>query len=122
MGVDFDDMRGIARAVVLGKTGHSTLFQLFDPFDLPLKSVADIDGKPRIFGVEDIPLRASLEGVGMGFDEVFKPIDSGIELSHFGRMILFLLPNCFKQCFGNALQGVGVEVGATVEDVGGRSG
>ena len=87
-----------------------------------LKSVADVDSKSGIFGVEDIPLRASLEGVGVGFNEVFKLVDPSIELAYFGCMVVLSLFNCFEQRLGNALQGVGVEISAAVEDVSGRAG
>ena len=122
LGVDFDDMGGVSRAVVLGEAGHRTLFQLFDPFNFSLKAVADIDGEPGIFGVKDIPFRASLKGVSVGFDEILKSIDPSVELAHFGHVIVFSLLNCFEQRFSDALQGVGVEVGAAVKDVSGRSG
>ena len=79
------------------------MLQLFDPFNFSLKAVADIDSEPGVFDVKDIPLRASLEGVGMGFDEIFESIDSSVELAHFGRMIVFSLLDCFEQCFGDAL-------------------
>ena len=46
MSVDLDDVRSVPRVVVFGETGHRALFQLFDPFDLPLKTVADVDGEP----------------------------------------------------------------------------
>ena len=117
MGVDFDDVGSVAWTVVFGEAGHGTLFQLFDPFDLPLKAVADIDGKPWVLGIEDISFGASLEGVGMGLDQVFESVDPGVELSYFSGMIVFSLFNCFEQGFGDALQGVGVEIGTAVEDV-----
>ena len=117
MGVDFDDVGSIAWTIVFGEAGHGTLLQLFDPFDLSLKAVADVDGKPRVLGIEDVSFGASLEGVGMGFDQVFEPVDPGVELSYFGGVIAFPLFNCFEQGFGDALQGVGVEIGAAVEDV-----
>ena len=119
MGIDFDDVGGISGAVVFGETGHRTLLQLFDPLDLSLKAVADVDGEAWILGVENIPLGASLEGIGVGFDKVFKSVDSGVELPYFSRVIIFSLLDRFEQCFGDSLQGVGVEVGAAVEDVSG---
>ena len=119
MGIDFNDVRGISRAVVFGETGHRALLQLLDPLDLLLKTVADIDGETWIFGVEDIPLRAALEGVGVGFDEVFKSIDPRIELAYLGRVVVLSLFDCLEQRLGDALQGVRVEVSATVKDVSG---
>ena len=119
LSVDLDDVGSVARAVVFGEAGHSTLLQLFDPLNLPLKAIADVDGESGILGIEDIPLRASLEGVGMGFNEVFEPVDSGVELAHFGRVVVFSLFDRFEQGLGDALQGVGVKVGTTVEDVSG---
>ena len=98
------------------------MLQLLDPLDFSLKAVADVDGEPRILGVEDISFRTALEGVGVCLDEVFKSIDSTIELSYLGHMIIFSLFDCFEQGFGDALQGVGVEIGAAVKDVSGRSG
>ena len=112
-------MGSVAWTVVLGEAGHSTLLQLFDPFDFSLKAVADIDGEPGIFGVEDIPLRASLEGVGVGLDEVFESVDPGVELAYFGCVVILSLFDRFKQRLGDALQGVGVEVSTAVEDVSG---
>ena len=96
LSVDLDDVGSVARAVVLGEAGHGALLQLFDPFDLPLKAVADVDSKSGILGIEDIPLRASLEGVGVGFDEVFESVDSSVELAHFGHVIVFPLLDCFE--------------------------
>ena len=93
------------------------MFQLFDPLDFPLKTVADVDGEPRVFGVENVPLWATFEGVSVGFDKVFESIDPTVKLLYFGRVIVFPLLDCFKQRFGDALQGVGVEIGAAVEDV-----
>ena len=89
-------MGGVARAVVFGEAGHSALLQVFDPLDLSLKTVADIDSEPGVLGVEDISFGASLEGVGVGFDEVFKSVDSSVELAHFGHVIIFPLFDCFE--------------------------
>ena len=115
-------MWGVSGAVIFGETGHRTLLQVFDPFDFSLKAVADIDGEAWVFGVENIPLGASLEGVGVGLDEVLESVDPCIELAHFGCMVIFTLLDCFEQGFGDALQGVRVEVSAAVEDVSSRSG
>ena len=122
LGVNFDDVGSVPRAVVFSEAGHGALLQLLDPLDLSLKSVADVDGKPRVFGIEDIPLGASLEGVGMGFDEVFKSVDSSVELAYFSCMVVLSLFNRFEQRLGDALQGVGVEISAAVKDVSGRAG
>ena len=54
----------------------------------------------------------------MSFDEVLESGDSGIELPHFSSVIVLSLLDCFKQSLGDALQGVGVEVGAAGQDVG----
>ena len=117
LGINFDDMRGVARAVVLGETSHGALFQLFDPFDFPLKTIADVNGEAGVFGVKDISFGASLKGVSVGFDEVFESADSSVELAHFSRVIVFSLFDSSEQCLGDALQGVGVEIGAAVENV-----
>ena len=119
LSVDLDDVRGVAWTVVFGEAGHCALLQLFDPLDFPLQTVADVDGEPRVLGVKDIPLGATLEGVGMCFDEVFESIDSGVELSYFSRVIVLSLFDRLEQCFGDPLQGVGVKIGAAVKDVGG---
>ena len=119
LGVNFDDVWGISGTIVFGKAGHCSLLQLFDPFDLSLKAVADVDGETRVFSVEDVSLRASLKGVGMGFDEVFESVDSSVELSYLGHMIIFSLFDRLEQGFGDALQGVGVEVCTAVQDVSG---
>ena len=115
-------MRSVPGAVILGETGDGALLQLLDPFDFPLKAVPDVDSEPGIFGVKDVPLRATLEGVGVGFDEVFEPVDSSVELTYFGCVVVLPLLDRFEQCFGDPLQGVGVKVSAAVEDVSGRSG
>ena len=96
MGIDFNDVGGISRAVIFGKAGHRALLQLFDPFDFSLEAVADIDGKTRVLGVEDVPLRAALKGVGVGFDEVLESIDPRIELAYFGRVVVFPLFDRFE--------------------------
>ena len=119
MSVDFDDVRSVPWAVVFSKTGHCALLQLFDPFDLLLKAIADIDGETWVFGIENIPLRASFESVGMGFDKVFESVDSSVELMYFGHVVVLSLFDRFEQRFGDALQGVGVKVSAAVENVGG---
>ena len=115
-------MGGVAWTIVFGEAGHGTLFQLFDPLDLPLKSVTDIDGETRVFGIEDVSLGASLEGVGVGFDKVFESVNPAVELPYLGHVVIFSLFDCFEQGFGDALQGVGVEIGATVEDISSRTG
>ena len=115
-------MRGVPRTVVFGETSHGALFQLFDPLDLPLKTIADIDGEPRVLGIEDVPFGATFKGVSVRFDKVLESGDSSIEFPYFSHMVGFSLFDCFEQGFGDALQGVGVKVSATVEDVGGRSG
>ena len=79
------------------------MLQLLDPLDLLLKAVANVDGEIWVLGVENIPLRASFEGVSVGFDEVFESVDSGIELPHFGRVIILSLFDRFEQCLGNPL-------------------
>ena len=72
------------------------MLQLLDPLDLPLKTVANVDGEPGILGVKDIPLGASLKGVGVGFNEVFEPVDPGVELPYFGDMIVLSLFDRFE--------------------------
>ena len=79
------------------------MLQLFDPFDFPLKAVADIDGEAWVLGVEDIPLGASLESVGVGLDKVFEPIDPCVEFAYFGCMVILSLLDRFKQGLGDAL-------------------
>ena len=110
-------MGGISRTVIFGEAGHRALLQLFDPLDFSLEAVADIDGKAWVLGVENIPLRASLESVGVGLDEVLESINSCVELTYFGCVIVLSLFDCFEQRFGDALQGVRVEVGAAIENV-----
>ena len=89
-------MGSVARTVVFGEAGHGALLQLFDPLDLSLKAISDVDSKPGVFGVENIPLRASLEGIGVGFDEVFESVDSGVELAYFGHVVVFPLLDCLE--------------------------
>ena len=96
LSVDLDDVGSVAWTVVFGKAGHGTLLQLFDPLDLPLKAVADVDSESGILGVEDIPLGAALEGVSVSFDEVFEPVDSSVELAYFGHMIVLPLFDRFE--------------------------
>ena len=115
-------MGSVAWTVVFGEAGHSALLQLFDPLNFSLKAVANVDGKPGVFGVEDVSLGAALEGVGVCFDEVLESVDPAVELSYLGHVIVFSLFDCFEQSFGDALQRVGVEIGAAVEDVSSRSG
>ena len=122
LSVDLDDVGSVAWSVIFGETGHGALLQLFDPFDFALEAVADVDGESRILGVEHVPLGASLEGVGVGFDKVLESVDPGIELPHFSNVVVLPLFDCFEQRLGNALQGVGVEISAAVENVSGRSG
>ena len=98
------------------------MLQLFDPFNLSLEAVADVDGETRIFGVEDVSFGAALEGVGVSFDEILQSVDPGVELSNFGNVVVLPLFNSFEESLGDSLQGVGVEVGAAVEDVSGGSG
>ena len=88
-------MRGVPGTVVFGETGHCALFQLFDPLDLPLKAIADVDSEPRVLGVEDVPLRATFEGVGVSFDEVFKSGDPGVKLPYLSVTILELVGPLF---------------------------
>ena len=55
----------------------------------------------------------------MGFDKILESVDPSVELVYFGHVIVLPLFDCFEQCFGDSLQGVGVEIGTAVEDVGG---
>ena len=112
-------MGSIPGAVVLGKACHRALLQLFDPFDLSLKTIADIDGEPGVFGIEDVSLGALLESVGVSLNEIFEPVDPTIEFSYLGHVVVFSLFDRLEQRLGDALQGVGVEVSAAVEDVSG---
>ena len=115
-------MGSVPRTIVFGKARHCALLQLFDPLDFPLKTVADVDGKPRVLGVEDIPLGATFEGVGVGFDEIFKSVNSSVELVYFSRVVVLPLFDRFEQCLSDPLQSVGVEVSAAVENVSGGLG
>ena len=96
MSVDFDNVRGVPGTVVFGVARHRTLLQLLDPLDLPLKAVADVDGKRGVLGIENVPLRATLEGLGVLLEEILKSIDPAIELLNFGLMVVFALLKCFE--------------------------
>ena len=122
LSIDFDDMGSVAWTVVFGETGHCTLLQLFDPLNLSLEAVADVDSEAWIFGIEDVSFGAAFEGVGVSFDQIFKSVDLGVELSYFGGVVILSLFNGFEEGLGDSLQGVGVEVSAAVEDVSGGSG
>ena len=111
-------MRGVSGAILLGVARHCALLQRLDPLDFSLKTVANVDGKPRVLGVENVPLGAAFEGVSVLLDEVFKSKDSTVELLDFGFVIVFALFECLEQRLGDALQGVGVEVSAHVENIG----
>ena len=117
LSVDFDDVGSVSRTVVRGVARHRALLQLLDPLDLPLKAVADVDSEPRVLGVEDVPLWATFEGVGMVLKEVLESINPTVELLHLSLVIVFSLFEGFEQRFGDALEGVGVEVGTHVENV-----
>ena len=119
LSVDFDDVRGVSGTVVFGEACHRTLLQLFDPLDFSLKTVANVDGEPRVLGVENVPLWAALEGVGVGFDKVLEPIDPTVKLPYFGHVIVFSLLDCLEQRFGDALQSVRIKIGAAIKDVSG---
>ena len=58
----------------------------------------------------------------MSFDEVFQSVDPGVELPDLGGVVILSLFNGSEEGLGDSLQGVGVEVGAAVEDVSGGSG
>ena len=122
LGVDFDDVGSVSGTVVFGVAGHRALLQLLDPLDLPLKTVADVDGERGVFGVKNVPLRAAFESLGMLLDEVLKAIDPTVELSYLDLVIVLSLLDRFEQRPSDALQGVGVEVGTHVENVSCRSG
>ena len=122
MSVDLDDVGSVARTVVLGEASHSALLQLFDPLNFSLEAIADVNGEPGVFGIKDVSLRATLEGVGMCLDEVLESVDPAVKFSYLGHVIIFSLFDCFEQGFGDALQSVGVEVGAAVKDISSRSG
>ena len=61
LSVDFDDVGSIPGTVLFGVARHCALLQLFDPLDLSLKTVADVDGERGVFGVENVPLWATLD-------------------------------------------------------------
>ena len=115
-------MGSVSGTIFFGVTRHSALLQWLDPFDLPLKAIADIDGESRVLGVENVPLWAAFESVGVLLDQVFKSVDPTVELLYLNPVVLFSLFEGFEQHFGDALQGVGVEVGSHVENVSCRSG
>ena len=48
----------------------------------------------------------------MSLDKVFESVDPSVELSYFGDVIVLSLLNRLEQGFGDALQGVRVEIGA----------
>ena len=54
----------------------------------------------------------------MGFDKVFESGDPSVEFPHFCGVVGFSLFDCLEQCLGDALQGVRVEVRATIQDIG----
>ena len=112
-------MGSIPGAVVFSEACHCALLQLFDPFDLSLETVADVDSESGVLGIEDVSLGAPLESVGVSLNEVFEPVDPTIELSYLGHVVVLSLLDRFEQRFGDALQGVGVKVGAAVKDVSG---
>ena len=118
LSVDLDNVGSVPGTVFLGVARHRALLQLLDPFDLVLKAIADVDSECGVFGVEDVSLRATFEGLVVFLDEVFKPIDSIIESLYLGPMVFFSLLESFEQRLGDALQGIGVEVSAHVKDVG----
>ena len=76
------------------------MLQLLDPFNLTLEAVADVDSETRVFGIEDVSFGAALEGVGVSFDQIFKPVDPGVELSYFGDMVILSLFNSFEEGLG----------------------
>ena len=122
LSIDLDDVGSVSGAVVFSIARHRALLQLLDPLDLPLKAIADVDGERGIFGVENIPLWASFESLGVLLDEVLESIDPTVELLYLGLVIVLSLLDRLEQCPGDALQGVGVEVGTHVENVSCRSG
>ena len=61
-----------------------------------MKTITDVDGEPRVLGVEDIPLGTAFEGVGVRFDKVFESVDSAVELPYLGHVVIFSLFNRFK--------------------------
>ena len=89
-------MRGVPRTIVFGEAGHCSLLQLLDPLNFSLQTIADVDCESQVFGVEDVSLRASFEGVSVGFDEVLKSGDSGIELPDFSDVVSLSLLDRFK--------------------------
>ena len=86
-------MGSVSRATIFGEASHRALLQLFDPLDFPLKTVADVDSEPRVFCVEDVPLWATLKGVGVSLDKVFESVDPGIELPYFSGMVVLSVFN-----------------------------
>ena len=117
LSVDFDDVGSVSGAVFFGVARHCALLQLFDPLDLSLKAVADVDGERRVLGVENVPLWAAFESVGVFLDQVFKSVDPTVELLYLDPVVILSLLESFEQRPGDALQGVGVEVGTHVENV-----
>ena len=58
----------------------------------------------------------------MGFDKVLESEDTGVELGYLGGVVGFPLFDGFEQRLSDALQSVGVKVGAAIEDVSCRTG
>ena len=111
-------MGSVSRAIVFGIARNRALLQLLDPLNLALKAVADIDSERGVFGIENVPLWAAFEGLSVLLDEIFESDDPTVEFLYLGLVVFFSLFEGLEQRLGDALQGVGVEIGAHVENVG----
>ena len=96
-------MGSVPGAILFGIARDRALLLLFDPLDLPLKAVADVDGKRGVSGVENVPLWAAFESLGVLLDEVFESKDSTVELLYLGLVIVLSLLNRLEQRPGDAL-------------------
>ena len=103
LSVDLDDVGGVSGTILFSVACHRALLQLFDPLNLSLEAVADVDGEPREPGVENVPFRAAFESVGMFLHEFFESDDPTVEPLYLGLVIVFTLLNCFEQRLGDAL-------------------
>jgi hypothetical protein len=91
LSIDFDKVGAATRVVICGEHGEHTLIEHFDPFGRVVESIANGHSEIWVLEIFDIPLRASLEVVLVGFNVSLKSGNFLFKVPLLLNMVL--LPN-----------------------------
>jgi hypothetical protein len=110
LSIDLDEVRAATWAIICGEYGEHTLVKHLDPFCGAVKPVADCYGEVWVLSVFDIPLRALLEVIFIGFNLGFKSGNSLLEMPLLLDMVLFPNSDSTDQRGCNSMEGDCIDV------------